>query len=386
MNQIDPVVLAQALIRRPSITPEDHGALAVLEQALAPLGFTCHRLRFEDANAAPVENLYARLGHTRPHFCFAGHTDVVPVGERNLWRHDPFGAEIEDGFLYGRGAADMKSAIAAFAAAVSNQLASGRPHGSISLLITGDEEGVGLNGTPKMLAWLKGASEVLDHCVVGEPTSAVQAGDVIKIGRRGSMNFAVTAKGIGGHAAYPQLALNPVPIMADLVTRLSQRKLDDGSDWFEPSTLAFTMLDAGNRAVNVTPQQVRAGFNIRFNDRQTPDSLRRKIHDVADAVKQVWGGEIEITDSVSGVSFVTAPGPFTDLLSKAVNGVIGRNPEFSTTGGTSDARFIKDYCPVAELGLPGKTMHKVDECVHVEDIRTLARIYESILDLYFAAQ
>jgi succinyl-diaminopimelate desuccinylase len=386
MNQLDPVALAQALIRCPSVTPEDHGALGVLEQALTPLGFTCHRLRFEDANSAPVENLYARLGQTRPNFCFAGHTDVVPVGERDLWRHDPFGAEIETGILYGRGAADMKSAIAAFAAAVSAQLTKGQPRGSISLLITGDEEGVGVNGTPKMLDWLKRRSEALDHCVVGEPTSAVQPGDVIKIGRRGSMNFITTAKGIGGHAAYPQLALNPIPMMADLVTRISQWKLDEGSDWFEPSSLAFTMLDAGNRAVNVTPQQVRAGFNIRFNDRQTPDSLLRKIREIADAVKQIWGGDIEVAHSVSGVSFVTTPGPFTDLLSKAICGVIGRNPDFSTTGGTSDARFIKDYCPVAELGLPGKTMHKTDESVSVEDIRTLARIYESVLDLYFAAQ
>src|SRR5690348_2783135 len=305
MNQLDPVALAQALIRCPSVTPEDHGALGVLEQALTPLGFTCHRLRFEDANSAPVENLYARLGQTRPNFCFAGHTDVVPVGERDLWRHDPFGAEIETGILYGRGAADMKSAIAAFAAAVSAQLTKGKPRGSISLLITGDEEGIGVNGTPKMLDWLKRRSEALDHCVVGEPTSAVQPGDVIKIGRRGSMNFITTAKGIGGHAAYPQLALNPIPMMADLVTRISQWKLDEGSDWFEPSSLAFTMLDAGNRAVNVTPQQVRAGFNIRFNDRQTPDSLLRKIREIDDAVKHITGGDIEVAHSVSGVSFVT---------------------------------------------------------------------------------
>jgi succinyl-diaminopimelate desuccinylase len=386
VNQIDPVTLAQALIRCPSVTPDDHGALSVLEGALTPLGFTCHRLRFEHANSAPVENLYARLGQTRPHFCFAGHTDVVPVGEHNLWRHDPFGAEIQNGILYGRGAADMKSAIASFTAAVSTQLAKGQPRGSISLLITGDEEGVGVNGTPKMLEWLKQRSETLDHCVVGEPTSAAQAGDVIKIGRRGSMNFVVTVKGIGGHAAYPQLALNPIPILANLITRLSEWKLDEGSDWFQPSTLAFTILDAGNRAVNVTPQQVRAGFNIRFNDRHTPDSLLGNIQEIADAAKQLLGGEIEIAHSVSGVSFVTAPGAFTDLLSKAVGSVIGRNPEFSTSGGTSDARFIKDYCPVAELGLPGKTMHKIDECVSVEDITTLARIYESVLELYFAAQ
>ncbi len=387
MPGIDPVALAQSLIRCPSVTPEDHGALAVLENALNPMGFSCRRLRFEDANAPRVENLYARLGTGSPHFCFAGHTDVVPPGDPGLWRHDPFAAVIDGEMLYGRGAADMKGAIAAFAAAVSRHIsAHGLPRGSISLLITGDEEGVGLNGTPKMLEWLKQHSETMDHCVVGEPTSAIQPGDVIKIGRRGSMNFIVTVKGIAGHAAYPQLALNPIPVMAELVTRLSQWTPDSGSDWFEPSTLAFTMLDAGNKAVNVTPQQVRAGFNIRFNDRQTPNSLRGKIREIADSVQQSHGGEIGIEHGVSGVSFVTQPGPFTDLLSKAVAGVIGHKPEFSTTGGTSDARFIKDFCPVAELGLPGKTMHKLDECVALADITTLARIYESVIELYFAAQ
>ena len=270
MDTIDPVALAQALIRCPSITPQDGGALATLEAALQPLGFSCHRLRFEDANTAPVDNLYARLGHSRPHFCFAGHTDVVPPGEVNQWRHGPFAAMIEGGLLYGRGAADMKSAIAAFAAAVSRHLQKATPPGSISLLITGDEEGVAVNGTVKMLRLLRERGETLDHCLVGEPTAAAQAGDVIKIGRRGSMNFIATVTGNAGHVAYPQLALNPIPIVAELIARLSAWKLDDGSDWFEPSTLAFTMLDAGNSAVNVTPQQVRAGFNIRFNDRQTP--------------------------------------------------------------------------------------------------------------------
>ena len=385
MHTIDPVALAQALIRCPSITPEDGGALATLEAALQPLGFSCHRLRFEDANTAPVDNLYARLGHSRPHFCFAGHTDVVPPGEVNQWRHGPFAAMIEGGLLYGRGAADMKSAIAAFAAAVSRHLQKATPPGSISLLITGDEEGVAVNGTVKMLRLLRERGETLDHCLVGEPTAAAQAGDVIKIGRRGSMNFIATVTGNAGHVAYPQLALNPIPIVAELIARLSAWKLDDGSDWFEPSTLAFTMLDAGNRAVNVTPQQVRAGFNIRFNDRQTPDSLLNAINAIADDVKRARGGEIDVTHGVSGVSFVTKPGPFTDLLKTAAAKVNGSLPEFSTSGGTSDARFIKDYCPVAELGLPGKTMHKLNECVALEDISRLARIYESVLDLYFAA-
>lgn len=386
MSGIDPVALAQALIRCPSVTPEDHGALDALQNALAPLGFSFHRLRFEDAKSPAVDNLYARIGTGAPHFCFAGHTDVVPVGERNSWRHDPFGAVIENGFLYGRGASDMKSAIAAFTAAAANHLGKRSLKGSISLLITGDEEGVGINGTPKMLGWLTQHGEVIDHCLVGEPTSSAKSGDVIKIGRRGSMNFVVTVKGIGGHAAYPQLALNPIPIAAELIRRIAGWTPDSGSEWFEPSTLAFTMIDAGNRAVNVIPQQVRTGFNIRFNDRQTPDALLRQIAQMADDVKQTLGGEISVEHSVSGVSFITKPGSFTELLSKAVAGVNGAPPEFSTTGGTSDARFIKDHCPVAELGLPGKTMHKLDESVAVEDITRLARIYESVLDLYFAAR
>ncbi|HEX5281780.1 MAG TPA: succinyl-diaminopimelate desuccinylase [Micropepsaceae bacterium] len=386
MTPIDAIALAQALIRCPSVTPEDHGALETLQNGLAPLGFSFHRLRFEDAKSSPVENLYARIGTGAPHFCFAGHTDVVPVGDRNLWRHDPFGAVIENGILFGRGASDMKSAIGAFAAAASNYLGNHSLEGSISLLITGDEEGVGVNGTSKMLDWLKQHGEVIDHCLVGEPTSSAKSGDVIKIGRRGSMNFIVTVKGIGGHAAYPHLALNPVPIAAEFVGRIAGLKLDDGSEWFEPSTLAFTMIDAGNRAVNVIPQQVRAGFNIRFNDRQTPDALLQQIAQIADEVKRTFGGEVTVESAVSGVSFVTKPGKFTDLLSKAVAGVNGAPPEFSTSGGTSDARFIKDYCPVAELGLPGKTMHKLDESVAVEDITRLARIYESVLDLYFTAR
>lgn len=386
MPPIDPVALAQALIRCPSVTPEDNGALETLQNALAGIGFSSHHLRFEDAASAPVDNLYARIGTGAPHFCFAGHTDVVPVGERDSWRHDPFGAIVENEVLYGRGAADMKSAIAAFTAAASNYLGKHSLKGSISLLITGDEEGVGINGTPKMLGWLKQHGEVIDHCLVGEPTSSAKSGDVIKIGRRGSMNFVITVKGSGGHAAYPQLALNPIPIAAELTRRISTWKLDDGSEWFEPSTLAFTMIDAGNRAVNVIPQQVRAGFNIRFNDRQTPDALLRQITQMTDEVKRTSGGELTVEHSVSGVSFITRPGEFTGLLSKAVAGVNGAPPEFSTSGGTSDARFIRDHCPVAELGLPGKTMHRLDECVAVGDITRLVRIYESVLDLYFAAQ
>ena len=382
---IDPVPLAQALIRRPSVTPDDAGALGVLESALAPLGFALHRLRFESPESAAVENLYARLGTEAPNFCFAGHTDVVPPGDRGAWRRDPFAAEIVDGMLYGRGAADMKSAIAAFVAAAARYIEkNGAPKGSISLLITGDEEGVAVNGTVKVLDWLKRQGERLDHCLVGEPTSALRTGDMIKIGRRGSMNFRVTVKGTQGHAAYPALALNPIPIMADLIGRISAWRLDEGSAHFEPSTLAFTTVDAGNAAVNVTPAEIRAGFNIRFNDSHTPDSLMTKIEEIARAVKRERGGEIDVVRSLSGVSFLTKPGAYTELLGKAIARVTGAPPELSTTGGTSDARFIKDHCPVAELGLPGRTMHKTDECASLDDIETLTRIYASVLEAYFA--
>jgi succinyl-diaminopimelate desuccinylase len=381
MALTDPIPFAQSLIRCPSVTPEDAGALGVLEAALKPLGFVCRRLRFEAADSAPVENLYARLGTAPPNFCFAGHTDVVPVGDAKQWRYDPFAAEIAGGVLYGRGANDMKAAIAAFVAAVARH---GAPKGSISLLITGDEEGVAVNGTVKVLDWLKQNGEHLDHCLVGEPTSAARSGDMIKIGRRGSMNLRATVRGIQGHAAYPNLALNPIPIMADLIERIGAWELDKGSAHFEPSTLAFTTVDVGNPTVNVIPAEARAGFNIRFNDLHTPDSLSATIQDIAAEVRKRRGGEIEITRSVSGVSFLTQPGEYTELLEKAIVRVTSAPPVLSTTGGTSDARFIKDHCPVVELGLPGRTMHKVDESASLEDIETLTRIYESVLKLYFA--
>ena len=384
MPATDPIPLTQALIRCPSVTPDDAGALGLLEAALTPLGFVCKRLRFEADGTAPIENLYARLGTARPNFVFAGHTDVVPPGERKGWRHDPFAAEIANGVLFGRGAADMKSAIAAFVAATARAIANGKPRGSISLLITGDEEGVAINGTVKVLDWMKANGEPLDHCVVGEPTSAARAGDMIKIGRRGSMNVRVTVKGVQGHVAYPARALNPIPILASFVTRLSSWQLDNGSEHFQPSTLALTTVDVGNPAVNVIPAEATAGFNIRFNDLHTPQSLMTTIEALAADVTRAYGGEIKLALQVSGVSFITHPGTFTDLLSGAIQRVTGNVPEFSTTGGTSDARFIKDHCPVAELGLAGTTMHKVDECASLEDIEILTRIYQAILEDYFA--
>ena len=378
----DPLALAQALIRCPSVTPEDAGAIAVLESALKPLGFECHRLRFEDAKSPPVENLYARLGKDGPNFCFAGHTDVVPPGERKLWQNDPFAAEVKNGVLYGRGAADMKSAIAAFVAAVARRPANG--HGSISLLITGDEEGTAINGTPKMLAWLKERRETLDHCIVGEPTSVATTGDMIKIGRRGSINFRVTVTGVQGHVGYPREAINPIPALAALVTELSTRRLDAGTAHFDPSTLAFTTVDTGNPATNVIPAEVRAGFNIRFNTLHTPASLERLVEKEAEAIARSFGCEIAVHPSVSGVAFLTEPGKFTDLIVKAVERAAGFKPILSTTGGTSDARFIKELCPVAELGVASATMHKADECVPVAEIHALTDIYAAILAAYFA--
>lgn len=386
MDAPDPVSLTQDLIRCRSVTPEDGGALGVLEAALTPLGFACHRLRFAEPGTAPVENLYARLGRGSPHFCFAGHTDVVPPGDAKLWRSDPFAAEIRDGVLYGRGAADMKSAIAAFVAAAARHLAEhGAPGGSISLLITGDEEGPSINGTRAVLAWLKERGERLDHCLVGEPTSTARAGDTIKIGRRGSMQIRLAVRGVQGHTAYPQNALNPIPILAELVTRLASEPLDSGTAHFEPSTLVFTTFDVGNPASNVSPAEARAVCNIRFNDLHTPASLLRRIETAAAEVAHDMGGEIAVESSTSGTAFVTLPGPFITLVADAIARVTDHRPTLSTTGGTSDARFIKDHCPVAEVGLPGGTMHKVDECVPVDEIRKLADIYAAVLDAYFAA-
>src|ERR1700761_9545882 len=308
MVEVDALALAQALIRRPSVTPQDAGALDILESVLNEMGFVTHRLPFGD-----VDNLYARLGDTAPHFCFAGHTDVVPVGEG--WNADPFAADVRDGMLYGRGAADMKSAIAAFVAAVARVRA---PKASISLLITGDEEGVAVNGTVKLLEWLRARGEKIDHCVVGEPTGVANAGDTLKIGRRGSINFKVTVTGVQGHVGYPQKAKNPIPVLAELVTQLAAHKLDKGTEHFDPSTMAFTTMDVGNDATNVIPGEARAGFNIRFNDRHTPESLIRWVEDRAQRIAQGSGCAIAATSQTSGVAFLTAPGKFTQLVSDTV--------------------------------------------------------------------
>ncbi len=389
MAAIDPVALAGALIRCPSVTPADAGALDVVQQAVQPLGFTCHRLRFSEAGTPDIDNLYARLGDGAPNLCFAGHTDVVPPGDQDAWQHGPFSGAVADGHLHGRGAADMKGAIACFIAAASRLVAEdGPPAGSISLLITGDEEGPSINGTRKMLDWLADHGERLDHCVVGEPTNPETLGEMIKIGRRGSMTCAVTVKGVQGHTAYPHRADNPAHRLVTLLHALAAQPLDQGSAHFEPSTLQISSIDIGNPAPNVIPAQAHATFNIRFNDLHSSDSLTERVRSVC---KEAMGGArdpavgFELDVRVSGESFLTPPGGLSDLIANAAEAVTGQRPTLSTSGGTSDARFIKDHCPVAEFGLVGQTMHKVDEQVAVADLQALSDIYLGMLRAYFAA-
>lgn len=382
MTAIDPVTLTQALIRCPSVTPTDAGALGVLEDALKPLGFTCQRLPFSAPGTPDVDNLYARLGTSGPNLCFAGHTDVVPVGDEAAWTHPPFGAEIHDGILYGRGAVDMKTGIAAFVAATSRFLAEQGDGfaGSISFLITGDEEGPAINGTIKVLDWMQAQGEVMDACIVGEPTNTTVLGETIKIGRRGSLNGFITQHGSQGHVAYPQHADNPVPKLVKLLHALSTATLDDGTEHFDPSNLEITTVDTNNPTTNVIPNSGRAGFNVRFNDLHTPDSLKAWLREVLNGA----GDNFDLDISVSGEAFLTPPGLLSDAMSAAVTKVTGRVPELSTSGGTSDARFIKDHCAVAEFGLMNQTAHKIDECAAVDDIRALADIYLEMLRGYFA--
>ena len=376
---IDALQLARDLIRRPSITPEDAGALGVLQQALEKLGFTCHRLSFTDTDTPPVENLYARIGVNSPNFCFAGHTDVVPVGDQKSWSVDPFGGNIIDDVLYGRGATDMKGAIAAFVEAVSRLIDREGVRGSISLLITGDEEGPAINGTKKVLDWMEKNGETIDVCLVGEPTNPSRLGEMVKIGRRGSLTGSLTVKGTQGHTAYPHLADNPIPRLIKMLDAISSVELDNGTEHFQPSNLQLTTIDTGNPATNVIPAQVKAGFNIRFNDLHTRASLTKWLHSQLDTV----GEKYELDVKFSGEAFLTAPGEFSALITKSIKESTGIEPELSTSGGTSDARFIKDHCAVAEFGLVGQTMHKVDEQISGTDIRTLTDIYTNILDGYF---
>lgn len=373
-----PLALAQALIRRPSVTPKDEGALDELQRALETLGFACHRQVYADEGAPPVDNLYARLGTAAPNFCFAGHTDVVPVGTG--WTVDPFKADVIDGFLYGRGATDMKASVAAFVAAAARFIGEhAEPKGSISLLITGDEEGDAINGTVKVLDWMKARGEIIDVCVVGEPTSAKVLGDVAKIGRRGSLTGKLTVFGTQGHSAYPHLADNPIPRLMKMLSAITDTPLDQGTDHFQPSTVAITTVDVGNPATNVIPAEARAGFNIRFNDLHTGEKLIAWLRRSFDSI----GGDYDLNARVSGEAFLTPPGALSELVSAAVEDVLGRAPELSTSGGTSDARFIKNACPVCEFGMVGLTMHKADERCSLDDLERLAAIYARMLERYF---
>lgn len=379
----DPLDLAVELIRCASVTPREAGALAVLERVLTELGFRCHRLPFQTPTSERVDNLYARFGDGAPHFCYAGHTDVVPIGDWASWSFDPFAAEIRDGVLVGRGAADMKGAIAAFVAALKRFLATrhGRFAGSISLLITGDEEGVAINGTKRVLEWLAARGETIDHCLIGEPTNPLELGQMIKIGRRGSLNAKLTVIGTQGHVAYPQLAANPIPRLLKMLGALTAKPLDAGTEYFQPSNLEITSIDVGNQATNIIPARASAALNIRFNPLHTSATLSRWLRETCDSI----GGEHELAISVTGEAFLSPPGEWSSLVAGAVRKTLGAEPELSTTGGTSDARFIKDYCPVVEFGLISQTMHKVDERAALADIRALAHVYRAVLDAYFVA-
>lgn len=377
---IDAINLTKDLIRRPSVTPADAGAMDLVEAALAGLGFACRRMRFGE-----IENLYARFGTARPNLCFAGHTDVVPVGDPGAWRSGAFEAAEADGVLIGRGAVDMKSAIAAFAAAAEAAIAGGHVKGSLSFLITGDEEGVATHGTKMVVDALAAEGEAIDHCVVGEPTSSEAFGDMIKVGRRGSINCEIVVEGVQGHVAYPHRAANPTPVLLRILSRLQEELLDDGYPEFQPSNLEITRIDVPNTATNVIPGVARAQLNIRFNPCHTGASLAAWIEGEAKAAGEAFKGTVTVTPQISGEAFLTEPGRFTEVAAAAVREVAGREPELSTTGGTSDARFIRALCPVVELGLVGKTMHQVDERAPLDEIRQLQAVYERLIARYFEA-
>jgi len=380
-DPIDPIQLTANLVRCPSVTPVEGGALVLLEALLLEAGFECTRV-----DRGGISNLFARWGRKGANrtFGFNGHTDVVPLGDESAWTVDPFGAEIKDGFLYGRGSTDMKSGVAAFAAAAVDFVKETPPDGAVILAITGDEEADALDGTTALLDWMADNGEQMTDCLVGEPTSPNHMGEAMKIGRRGSMTAFFQFTGVQGHSAYPHRAKNPVHAMAKLMDRLASHSLDEGTDHFDASSLQVVTMDTGNPATNVIPAQCRAAANIRFNDAHTSQGLTDWMQTEVEAVRAETGVSIEMTLKVSGESFVTPPGPLSDLIGAAVKAETGVDPELSTSGGTSDARFVKDHCPVVEFGLVGKTMHQVDERVPVKDIVTLKAIYTRILQSYFA--
>jgi succinyl-diaminopimelate desuccinylase len=378
--------LAQALIRCRSVTPAEGGALTFLQSVLEPVGFTCHRMTMTEPGTPDVENLYARLGSGAPHLCFAGHTDVVPAGDEAAWSRPPFGAEVADGMLYGRGAADMKGGIACFLAATLAYLADngGLKRGSLSFLITGDEEAVAVNGTPKLLSWLEARGETLDACLVGEPASGEALGDQIKIGRRGYVNARLIVHGKQGHSAYGERAENPIPKLARIIDRLSATPLDTGSEHFQPSSLQATIISVPNTATNVIPGSARANFNIRYNDLHTRAKIEAWVKDHCEKAAAEVGARYALSFEGTGDVFLTKPGPLVDTMSAAIEAVTGAKPALTTNGGTSDARFIKDLCPVVEVGLRNATAHQVDEHVAVADLTTLTAIYRRFIEGYFA--
>ena len=378
---IDPVDLTARLVRKPSVTPDEAGVMAVLTEVLEPAGFVCTRV-----DRGGIANLYARWGPKGnvPSFGFNGHVDVVPVGDPAAWRRDPFGGEIVDGELWGRGATDMKSGVAAFVAAAVDFVTETPPDGAVCLAIAGDEEAAAVDGTQALLDWMDETGERMSVCLVGEPTAPEVFGEAMKIGRRGSLNAFFTVTGVQGHSAYPHRARNPLPAMARLMDRLASHRLDDGTEHFEPSSLAIVTIDTGNPATNVIPARTRATVNIRFNDLHTAPELVRWLEAETAVVAETFGVAAEVTARVSGEAFVTPPGPLTELVARAVEAETGIVPQMSTGGGTSDARFMKAHCPVVEFGIVGKTMHEVDERVPVEDIRRLKRVYGRILRDYFA--
>jgi succinyl-diaminopimelate desuccinylase len=385
LNPQDPVALTQSLVRCASVTPEEAGALSLLEEILRPAGFVCHRLVMKEAGTPDVDNLYARFGTAAPHLCFAGHTDVVPPGDERAWTRPPFGGEIHDGLLYGRGAVDMKGGIACFLAAVARHLSSiGHLGGSISFLITGDEEGPSINGTMKVLDWMAQHGERIDAAIVGEPSNPKALGDEIKVGRRGSLNGELVIAGRQGHVAYPQMADNPVPKLARLIDRLSSARLDDGTSDFEPSSLQFTVISAPNTATNVIPAEARAKFNIRYNDLWRRPKVEAWVREQCASAAREIGARYELAFSGTGEVFLTRPGPLVDTMLRAVHEVTGRTPALTTSGGTSDARFIQAHCPVIEFGLVNETIHAVDERVSLADLETLTRIYQRFLAHFFA--
>jgi len=372
---LDPITLTQSLIQRPSVTPRDNGCLDLVSHLLEEMGFTCHRLPFGE-----VDNLYARLGTFGSNFCFAGHTDVVPVGDISKWSVDPFGGTLKDGCVYGRGAVDMKGGIACFIAAVSEILAKGPFKGSISLLLTSDEEGPAHDGTIKVIEWLKSKGETLSACLIGEPTNPNELGQMIKVGRRGSLNAKITITGRSGHVAYPHFAINPIPPLLDYLQNLLAKPLDEGIEDFDPSNLEITSVDVGNPTTNVIPDTATAGLNIRFNPAHTGQSLTAYLNSALEKTKSKHDVKWLLDTKTSGEAFLTNHSVLRELVADAVQEITGKVPEFSTSGGTSDARFLKDICPVVEFGLINAEAHQIDEKVRVEDLKMLTKIYVNILE------